>query len=53
VREIEGTLNVFCLCFSSGKVSIVPVCRWIETTIDSEEEREAAERARQMHVSAC
>jgi hypothetical protein len=27
--------------------------RWFEPTIDSEEERQAAERARQMYVSAC
>jgi len=39
--------------YSSGKLSIVPMSRWIEPTIDSEEERQAAERTRQMHVSAC
>jgi hypothetical protein len=34
-------------------VSIAPSCNWIEPTTDSEEEEEAAERVRQMHVSAC
>jgi beta-glucosidase/6-phospho-beta-glucosidase/beta-galactosidase len=33
-----------------GKLSIVPVGRWIERTIDSEEEKQAAERAQQMNL---
>jgi hypothetical protein len=49
--------GIYCIClifvYSSGKVSIVDMCRWIIPTTDSEEEEEAAERARQMHVSAC
>ena len=38
---------------SSGKVSIVASCQWIEPKIDSkeEEEEEAASRALQMNVS--
>jgi hypothetical protein len=50
VNEVHFVLQVFP---SSGKVSIAASCQWIEPTTDSEEEEEAAERARQMHVSAC
>ncbi|GFG30514.1 hypothetical protein Cfor_08137, partial [Coptotermes formosanus] len=41
-REFKAT--------QGGKVSIVDMCRWIIPTTDSEEEEEAAERARQMHI---
>nr|AEW67361.1 beta-glucosidase [Coptotermes formosanus] len=41
-REFKAT--------QGGKVSIAASCQWIEPTTDSEEEEEAAERARQMHV---
>jgi hypothetical protein len=37
----------------SGKVAIVAACNWIEPKADCKEEDEAAERARQMHVSLC
>jgi len=54
VSEIENALNIYLMFVcSSGKLSIVPVSRWIEPTIDSEEERQAAERAQQTNVSAC
>jgi hypothetical protein len=36
----------------SGKVFIVASCSWIEPKTGSKEEEEAAERARQMHVSS-
>ena len=49
----EGTAYILIFFYSSGKVSIVPVNRWIEPMIDSEEEETAAERARQMLVSSC
>ena len=54
MSEIQNALNIHLMfVYSAGKVSIVPMCRWIEPRIDSEEERQAAERARWMHVSAC
>ena len=54
VSEIENELNTYLMfVFLTGKLSIVPVSRWIEPTIDSEEERQAAERAQQMNVTAC
>jgi hypothetical protein len=50
----ECTASVLTYIFfsSSGKVSIVAMYSWIEPKTDSKEDEEAADKARQMHVSA-